>query len=199
MFHRIALALLITVAVAHGPALAQSTAATGEYKDANLSDSVLLEKCNNRFFPVAENRLLSDVPISVFYTKMNGNTSITPAAGLDVVGIWLTPVQPQCEIASPGRALAPAHGLAVHLVASGNISLLALDKPATDDSGNELTEKNLGGFFGGMVGIYVDYRFEAGGHENRIAVGGILGLGGFVGAKESGFVTTLGAGVVLTR
>lgn len=174
------------------------------------NDLEVIAECNRKFFPPYEVRFLSDLPLTLMVTWKDGQRSVSPAGGLDVAGFWITPIRPHCVLRGGGEARAPLDGVSLSFVASANVSLLALDSPQNltvlgPDGNAQMTTingKNLGFFGGGLVGAYVNWRFDAGGHQNRIALAFLVGLGGFAGisgTKDSGEIKTIALGLVLSR
>jgi len=170
-------------------------------------DSDVLGTCNRRFFPVFENRPFSDAPFQLMVAWRDGERSISPAAGLDLYALWYTPLRPRCTSLGAYDARAPATGVSLHFMLSANATLANLETQTTlqiaDGNGGstatEVDKSNLGALLGGMGGFLLDITFDSGGHDNRIALAGLVGYGYFLGSEADGATFTLGVGVVFSR
>lgn len=55
------------------------------------------KRCADHFYPRTEVRALSDIPLTLLITEINDETTVGPAAGLDVLGFWLNAIRPSCR------------------------------------------------------------------------------------------------------
>jgi hypothetical protein len=148
-----------------------------------------LRKCTEYYFPVAENRVLKDMPISIMITQDQGDWKASPATGLDVYGLWVSITHPKCELKSHTGDLyffSPGTGVNFYWILSADISLLTdtQKKMSTDNtmmppSMTTTTDTAFAAFLNAATGLYADIRWMSRGHGNHIAVG-FLGRGGYL-------------------
>jgi hypothetical protein len=176
--------------------------------DPGLSNDELIQRCNDRYFPDFENRYISDAPIKAMIAWMDGKRTVGPAAGLDVIGVWWTPLRQTCSVNAPGQAQAPEYGQALHFVLAANVTLanlatdqtlMVVDPMSGSTTQQTLSESNLGLLLGGTLGVYYDLNFFRGGHGNRIQLAGLLGFGRFFGQHNDGNTTSIGLGLIISR
>ena len=203
----------VLACVAHMGASTALAQAEKSYIDTTLSDSELLKECQDHFYPTMENRVLSDIPLQVMWMKVGGDSwSLTPIAGLDVYGLWLTPIHMNCKLIGAGKAVPEREGHQLHLVLSANLGIAAPGRNerldiATPDPSNpgmsiieeeEIVKRDLGGMVSATLGVYWDWRYKGGGHYNRLQIGALLRPGYYFGDEQRGFAIALGVGIVIS-
>jgi hypothetical protein len=93
---RLPLALILTAGIG-SQALTQTVPAspatygyTGTFREG-------AKECADYFHPRTEVRALSDVPLTLLVTEIGDETTVGPAAGLDVLGFWVNVIRPSCK------------------------------------------------------------------------------------------------------
>jgi hypothetical protein len=146
-----------------------------------------LEQCRELYYPLLEVRYLQDLPITVLLTKpKDGPLRATPATGLDVLALWLSPARPSCRKSSTDDSLfvAPIEGLWSSLVVTGNAAYAAM--PAAGEEVSPGDNVDLGFYLSAGLGALLRYRWKSGGHGNTVAFGVLGRFGYFTGDAGDG-------------
>jgi len=169
-----------------------------------------LEKCRETYFPELEVRILQDMPINVLITIKDGKATPGAAAGLDVLGLWWTPVRSKCIIADEDktRGFAAVEGLSFSVIGTFNAAYSIFSEDTTlpvslenPDAGSSPVEGSIeveralhGAYFSGAAGVLLDYSWRSGGHGNRVALGFLARMGYLVG-NDSQWLFTFGPAI----
>jgi hypothetical protein len=158
-------------------------------------DTVYAE-CRNRYYPSVEVRALSDLPLTLMFTKVKGSSKYVaaPAAGVDALSLWWAPYRPFCQGA---RVTDPDHDKVqtvytakkenfFYLIGALNVSYMTLAKDETLSVGDPASPTEVdvstalsGAYLSGSVGVFFTAKWPGGGHGNQVGIGGLARFGAF--------------------
>lgn len=182
-------ALLFALAVAT-PSLA-ADGAERVYTYQPGTPGTLLEQCRQAYFPMAEVRALTDMPIGVMIARDNhGGVQVGPATGLDLFAVWVSPVRPRCDALSESQAKAGFSGVSLHFPFVANASYAVFPTLGGGDSEADASA-DVGAFLSGGAGVLLDARWDAGSHGNQVQLG-VLARGGYFVGSTNKWMWTVG-------
>jgi len=147
----------------------------------------------NHFYPKTEVRSLKDIPITVFITKIDNKTSVGPAAGLDVYGVWFNLKRPKSSLdhqdaTSTYKQFTKGTGTLLSIFGTGNVAYTVFPfKDFLRDSAgtSEVTTAKVGAYLSLGGGFLADFRWlTSGSQKNRVALGFLVRYGYFAANNE---------------
>src|SRR5438132_10493980 len=99
-----------------------SLAVSGAY-----AEDPLMANCNELHNPRFEVRLVSDVPVALFFKYEDKVLRPVPAAGLDLLGLWWAPIRRSCTttpVQGGGLRYDAGSGPTWYLISSLSLSVL---------------------------------------------------------------------------
>jgi hypothetical protein len=148
----------------------------------------------NHFYPKTEVRSLKDIPITVFIGKIDNKTSVAPAAGLDVLGVWFNLKRPKGAVSHQDnkadlnshtyRQFKKGTGTLLSVFGTGNAAYTVF--PFKDSVGtSEVNTAKTGAYFSLGGGFLADFRWlTQGSQKNRVALGFLVRYGYFLADGE---------------
>lgn len=157
--------------------------------------------CRNRYYPAVEVRALSDLPLTLMWTKLKGasNWQAAPAVGIDALSLWWAPLRPYCRNSEleavpqeqrsknkQATVFTSKKEMFLYVIAAANVSYMMVPKDTTITIGDpsnrtnvDVTQAISGAYLSGSIGAFFSVKWPGGGHGNYVGIGFLARVGAY--------------------